>query len=334
MIALLRECASFTFSALGIPQRIHRREYADCVSILMYHGVVANPLRIPDWCFLPYDRFVAQMDYLARHFEVLSLDEAIERLVLGKITRPTAVITFDDGFQNNHDVAFPVLQALRFPFTIYLTTGLVDTNRSVWFCDVLDALGRTTLPSFEWRGEQYGLCTVQARMETSVRLQRELKRLPHAQLLMEVAQIREMLGCEPEHRVTPGSPFRILDSESIRRMSRTGLADFGGHTHSHAILSRISASAREAEIRQSISAVERITGQPCRHFAYPNGRQEDYEQESVALLKDLNVVSAVTTTPGPNTCATDRYLLRRYGIGAWTSMSLFKLMVHHALHKA
>ncbi|MGE0080663.1 MAG: polysaccharide deacetylase family protein [Thiohalomonadaceae bacterium] len=333
MIALLRECASFTFSALGMPERIHRRGYADCVSILMYHCVIAERLRVPDWCFLPRDRFVAQMDYLARHFEVLPLDEAIARLSQGRIARPTAVITFDDGFQNNHDVAFPVLSSFGLPFTVYLTTGLVSTQRTVWFCDILDAIGNTTRPSFEWRGEQYGLRTAHTRVEASVRLQRELKSLSQTQLLAEVAQIREQLGCKSEHATGPGSPFRMLDAGSIKRMADSGLAEFGAHTHTHAILSRISPSEGEEEITRSIAEVERITGRPCRHFAYPNGRREDFTPASVALLRELHMKSAVTTTAGPNTQATDYFMLRRYGIGAWTSMSFFKLMVHHALHR-
>jgi len=334
MKALLRECATFTFSALGLPQRIHRRGYANCVSIIMYHGVVASEPDVPDWCFLQRERFTSQMDYLARHFDVLPLGEAVARLSEDRVRQPTAVITFDDGFQNNHDVAFPVLKRLGLPFTIYLTTGLVDTPHTVWFCAILDAIGNTTLSSFQWRGECLDVGSARARMRASVHLQQALKSLPHAQLLTEVDHIRKRLGCEAGIAAQPWSPFRMLDTKSIRDLSDSGLVEFGAHTHTHAILSRLPPAQREQEITCSIREVERLTGRACRHFAYPNGGRHDYDGASVALLKALRMTSAVTTLPGPNAPGTDPFALRRYGVGAWTSMSRFKTMIHHALHRA
>ena len=104
-------------------------------------------LRIPswsnDWCFVDEHSFRMQIEYLKKHFEIISLSEAVGRMEKGEIKRPTAVITFDDGYQNNYDVAFPILCRERIPATIFLTTGLINTNDTVWYCRFNLALSQT-----------------------------------------------------------------------------------------------------------------------------------------------------------------------------------------------
>jgi peptidoglycan/xylan/chitin deacetylase (PgdA/CDA1 family) len=68
------------------------------------------------------DAFERQLDIVAEH-DVVGLDEALDRLDAGD-DRPTVVLTFDDGFSEVHDVAFPRLAARGLPFTVYLAAGL------------------------------------------------------------------------------------------------------------------------------------------------------------------------------------------------------------------
>ena len=77
--------------------------------IFMYHAVVRSPIEVYDWCFIDEYSFRSQVKYLKKHFEVISLSEAVERLGNGKIYQPTTVITFDDGFQNNYDIVLVLL---------------------------------------------------------------------------------------------------------------------------------------------------------------------------------------------------------------------------------
>ncbi|WP_203568224.1 polysaccharide deacetylase family protein [Aestuariimicrobium ganziense] len=73
--------------------------------------------------------FVRQLDLLADH-DVVSLDEALDRLDAGD-TRPTFVLTFDDGFEDVYDNAWPHLRERRLPFLIYLAAGFVG-EAMVW----------------------------------------------------------------------------------------------------------------------------------------------------------------------------------------------------------
>lgn len=73
---------------------------------------------------VPADAFRRQLDALAGR-EVVSIDAALDRLEAGDDS-PTVVITFDDGFADVHDVAFPLLAERGLPFTVYLAAAYVD----------------------------------------------------------------------------------------------------------------------------------------------------------------------------------------------------------------
>jgi peptidoglycan/xylan/chitin deacetylase (PgdA/CDA1 family) len=316
-----------------IPQLFHRLAYRDELTIIMYHGIIRSPLVVTDWCFVDENSFSTQIEYLKKHFEIISLSEAVERMRSGGIKRPTAVITFDDGYQNNFDVAFPILYEEKIPATIFLTTGLIDTNDTVWHCQLNLALSQTRRPRIERNGFRFDLSTLDLKAKASAAIQNSLKELPHPQLMAAVRNIILELDGDPDCSIEVGSPYRMLNKNAIAEMVASELIEFGAHTHQHMILSRLSPEERLNEIRRSVDAIQELTGRPCKCFAYPNGRMEDYDSDSIKNLKACGIKMAVTTIAGPNNMTTPAMELRRYGVGADLPMAEFQLMAHHFISK-
>ena len=105
------------------------------VSILMYHQVGDfPPMRGHRSTYCHYRRFAAQMAFLRRFgFNVLSLDQALAGLWGDRPLPPRAVVlTFDDGYENFYQYAFPVLQRHGFPATVYVLSALLG-RRADWF---------------------------------------------------------------------------------------------------------------------------------------------------------------------------------------------------------
>lgn len=325
----LKAWAHRAVAQAGLPRWLHRALPADRLTIVMYHAVVREPLPVTDWCFLEEAAFRDQLDYLARHFEVLFLSEAVERLRSGRFRRPTAAITFDDGFQNNCDVAWPALRERGLPATVFLVRGLIGTQDTVWYCRFNSALARARGTSLDWDGTRYDLSGPAARAAAGAALQARLKALPHPRLLAALDAIVRELGLDPQEPMGEESPYRMLSPEAIARMAASGLVEFGAHTHSHAILARLPSVERDIEIDRSLAAVAQLTGRPCRLFAYPNGSAEDYDAATVQALAERGVEAAVTTRGGPNGRGTPALELRRYGVGASVAPADFRLAVHH-----
>ena len=78
-----------------VPARMHRLAFRDKLAIIMYHGVVREPLPIGDYCFIEEDQFAEEIHYLAQETEVLLLETALERMRCGGLSEPTVAITFE-----------------------------------------------------------------------------------------------------------------------------------------------------------------------------------------------------------------------------------------------
>lgn len=310
---------------------IQKKFFNDHINIVMYHGVLRKPLPVYDWGFIDEGIFRNQMRYLKRHFEVIRLSEINERLGSVGMGRPVAVITFDDGYQNNYDVAFPVLIEEQLPATIFLTTGFIGTDGTIWPCLLHHAISNTSKAFFAWNGAEYNIETPEDKALALMDIKGKLKKMPYSQMISEVRKIILNLDGNPDEGIGKGSPYSMLSIEAIRSMAGSGLIEFGAHTHTHPILSRMSSVEQEEEIERSINAVSEITGSMCRLFAYPNGGVGDYDSETVRMLQSCGITTAVTTIEGHNDSKTSLMELKRYGIGANTSLANFKLLVHNII---
>jgi peptidoglycan/xylan/chitin deacetylase (PgdA/CDA1 family) len=329
LTATVKNLAYRSVALAGIPRIAHRTLFPNKLTIVTYHGIVTSPLDIYDWCFLDEKSFRRQLTYLKENFAVISLSAAVEALRAGRLNRPTAVITFDDGYQNNYTVAFPILRELRLPATVFITTGFINTDDTLWHLRLNFSLANTNRPVLCWNGKRLDLNDRISRAKANVIIEKSLRDLLSAELMSRLSEIIKSLGEDPKRSIDLDCPFRMLTGRAVREMSQSGLVEFGAHTHTHPILSRLSFEESKNEIALSVRGVEELTGRACRFFAYPFGGRHDYSQESLDILRSLGICAAVTTLRGANDGKTPLLELRRYGAGANEDMALFQLKVHH-----
>jgi peptidoglycan/xylan/chitin deacetylase (PgdA/CDA1 family) len=90
------------------------------VRILMFHRVDTLPAY--DQLTVSPERFRQQMQWLAAHYRVVPLTQALDEITAGRVSRRTVVITFDDGYYDNCKYALPVLREMGLPATVFVTT--------------------------------------------------------------------------------------------------------------------------------------------------------------------------------------------------------------------
>ena len=315
--------------SLGALRLMHRWLLPGKVSVLMYHGLVKEPLPVREWCFLSLARFEEQMQYLARHFEVVHLEDAFAP---GRAPsrRPLACVTFDDGFASVRELALPVLEELRVPATVYLVTGLLDSTDTVWFARLHQAICETQAREVRLGDLRFPLEGTAARAEASAGLQVAIKKLHRPAFESMFEDVLTQLGFGGENRAKPWDAFRLLTSDEVRSMSRSGLVRFGGHTSGHQILTRTTREDARCEVETSVQAVAALVERPSRTFAYPNGGPDDFDDGVAAAVRDAGIDFAVTTIWGPNDPDQDPYRILRYGIGAADALPRFAGRIHHA----
>jgi peptidoglycan/xylan/chitin deacetylase (PgdA/CDA1 family) len=271
------------------------------LTVLAYHRV-ADPYLQGFDAFLPNvsatpEMFAWQMDYAAARFNVVALDRFVSWLVGGTDlpSRPL-LITFDDGYADNFTHALPVLTQRRLPAVLFLTTGFIDQRTPFYwdlvaYCFAHTPSTRLSLPGVgEWTWDDDAGRTRCLRALVS-----HMKQLTDADKSRLAAELPDLLGVKVPVGTFDGMP---MNWDQVRQMEANGVA-IGGHTRSHAILTRISVEQAKEEIVSSTSRLETEIGKPVLAFAYPNGLETDFTTEHEKLLAQLGYRTAFSLLPGP-----------------------------------
>jgi peptidoglycan/xylan/chitin deacetylase (PgdA/CDA1 family) len=101
------------------------------VTILMFHRVADIFFDIS--LLVKRKTFEECMKYVAQSYPVISMDFLSQNFdKWERIPNDSFVISFDDGWIDFHDTAYPILSRLKIPATVYLTTGFVSSKCSYW----------------------------------------------------------------------------------------------------------------------------------------------------------------------------------------------------------
>jgi peptidoglycan/xylan/chitin deacetylase (PgdA/CDA1 family) len=210
-------------------------------------------------------------------------------------------VTFDDGYRSYHDLAYPVLKQYDIPAINFLVTGLVDEPAMLWTDRVQWAALTTPQASvcLPWMngGAPLGLPDPAARDRFGLAARTYLKTIPEALRLERLEELVATLG---------GSPPRARQMTTWDEVRRTmDLTTYGGHTHTHCILSQVSREAAVREIRACRDRIAAETGRTPTFFAFPNGTPADFTAETQDVLRESGFSIAFSTIDGIAGAATD-----------------------------
>jgi peptidoglycan/xylan/chitin deacetylase (PgdA/CDA1 family) len=274
------------------------------VIVLTYHRIVDDGPNLPG---ISVRRFAAQMKWVRENCEPIGPEALVERSRAPRRGRPAVLVTFDDGYRSYHDLAYPVLKRYDIPAMNFLSTGLVDEPRMMW-TDRLQWAVLTTprtevaVPWLDGRAPR-ALVNQETRRRFSLAVRAYLKTIPDAERVARVEELVEMLG---------GSPPRERQMTTWDEVRRTmDLTTYGGHTHTHCILSRLDREGAAREIRACRDRIAAETGRTPTFFAYPNGTAADFTPETQAILREHGFQVAFSSIDGIAGAATDWMAVRR-----------------------
>jgi peptidoglycan/xylan/chitin deacetylase (PgdA/CDA1 family) len=305
--------------------------------ILTYHGVLTKAdERYTSRNCLDAAMFDRQMDFMARHYNVVPLSTLIKWLSLNKKLPPyTAAITFDDGFLNNFTVAFPILKKYHLPATVFLATSFIGSEkRGLWTERVDWIIHGARVPSvrIDVNGTEqwYPLHTKRECEVASDQIRGYLKTLSPMQRDCVISQLTQQVDAESQcvqmgsvdGVVNPQERYAFLDWEDVKAMAREDIT-FGSHTHTHAILTPLSEEELNFEVTESRRLIEKQLRTKCQFFSYPNGTEIDFGSREEKLLKTVGYAAAVSQIDGFNDGRTDLMALRRINIVCSKDFSFF-----------
>lgn len=270
---------------------------------LMYHRIApdeaprdtAQPAFQPNRSLIvSAGAFNEQMAYLSRHCNCLSLPQAIDYLKSGRLPHRSVVVTFDDGYLDNLTIALPILKAHGIPATVYVTTGLISQDASLWWYELEQCIATNVELNFMWRNQNYRFVMAGhlEKQESYIFLNRMLKNMD----LNEQNEFMNQLHCKA--RVKFKYSDLVLHRQHLSRLAAEPLITIGAHTHNHPVLSRLSNILLRREVGHSRELLQSWTKRPVTHLAYPFGDKQQADKREFEVARELGFESAVTTRLG------------------------------------
>ncbi|MDY6896413.1 MAG: polysaccharide deacetylase family protein, partial [Thermotogota bacterium] len=234
----------FIYSALSTRPTLKILRYltANKINILMYHGVIEDEDDLDCWWMLKRSAFERQIEYIHKHFRVVSLDEALDVIFTKKTkAKNLVVLTFDDGYRNFLDIVLPVLQSFDMPCIVYVTTGMVQHNSHIWTDQLFHSFHNSKKIEIDFSDLKLGTWRFDNKIYrriTSHKIIDILKTLPVEEKNDLKKRIIERLRetNSPEERDTV---FDLLTIDDIKRISQQALVALGCHTMNHEILTKL-----------------------------------------------------------------------------------------------
>ena len=241
--------------------------------------------------------FALQMEYVKRHYNVISCRELFAALRNEKDLPPyPAIITFDDGYHDNLAHAYPVLKRHGLPAIIFLATDYIGKSIPFYWDYAAYCFSQTRLNSLPLSARETVFWYDNVSRNKAVsRWINSVKLMPDGERQARVNSLADILDVS-----VPGDAFAglCLTWDQVREMRNNGI-EFGAHTVHHPILTRVSLAQAESELVDSKRKVEAELGEAVTSFAYPNGGISDYSAPIVDLVRRAGFGLAFTLIPGP-----------------------------------
>jgi peptidoglycan/xylan/chitin deacetylase (PgdA/CDA1 family) len=274
----------------------------DSLLILNYHRI-GNPqddLFDPGVFSATAEKFDDQVSYLKRHLSLVTLDEAlafIEGTIKEKTSRCRVLITFDDGYLDNYQLAYPILRTHGAQGVFFVATSMVGSCQVPWW-DHIAYLVKTARRRRFSLGYPADLAVDIDQNGVNQSLKSILKFYKWPENSDPTRFIRE-LAEESQGEELPGTLRRFLDWNEAREMCKGGMA-IGSHTHSHNLLSQLSPDRQREELSNSRAILKEKLGVEVDTLAYPVGARTSFTDQTQKLAKEAGYRAAFSFYGGTN----------------------------------
>ena len=273
-------------------------------------------------------------------YEIISLDQLYERLLHNSIEKPFVCFTFDDGYVDNYEIAYPVLKKHNIPFAIYVTTSFPDNTAILWWYMLEDIVLKSKVINFKYSNKEYSFHA--ENLEQKVDTFNSIRNLILAHPQRQIKKFIDVLFHKYDIPITTYNSL-TMTWEQIVKLSNDPLVTIGAHTVNHLNLKQLSTEEVVQEIIISQKKIEIKIDKPVKHFAYPFGTSNEAGRREFEIVKNCHFKTA-TTTRCANIFSAHRNHLeclpRIPVIGYHQSLTILEMMLagalslhHHGLHR-
>ena len=302
---------------------------------IQWSGVlVLNYHRVGNGNESPFDRglwsadseaFTDQIRFCKRQLDVITPDDLPQVLAHGRGRH--ALITFDDGYRDNYEIAFPILKAEGVRATFFIATGFVDAPQVPWWDEIAWMVRTSRLDRIELAGwvpapVSFDEPDREAAVRTLLRAYKAMPAESTGRYLNAVAESTQSGRCGPD----VGSGF-WMSWEMLREMRASGMT-VAGHSVTHPILARAPVDRQREEIFGCATRLAAEMGEPMRYFSYPVGGPNSFNSVTRDCLREAGVQYAFSYYGGFRRFGDwNNYDVRRVAVETYLTADWFRSIV-------
>lgn len=326
---IVKQLIATTYYLSGKYKNIHKGK----VIILMYHRVlpksIVKKMIIQPGMYVTEDTFKMHLEFLERHYEIISFKELLNFEKYINEEKQYCIITFDDGWKDNFDYAYPHLKKHNLPATIFLPVNFIDTTKQFWpenLAFLLQAVFEDKLNIDDFK-DLIPLDVVKKihsfknnkKNEYFDLIVKKLKEKNDSEIIKPIDKLKNKVKCKNNNRV-------FVKWTEIEDMSKNNIS-FGSHGMSHKRLNLQSQNDYVYEIQNSKKNLEKKNIAFSPIFCYPNG---NYTGSISDCVKANDYKAAFTTRYGliDNNLNDIMYTLPRIGVHNDISNNISKFALH------
>ena len=231
------------------------------------------------------------------NYDIIPIGELAERLQRpGTRPRRFACITFDIGYRDFLEHAWPILQQHNAPVTLYVPANFADQLGELWWLALEDVVARNGRLGLFIDGREHRIeCRrIEDKNDAFAFLFETLGAMTPSE---RSAAIRDLCG-RYGGDLSAISAQAVMTWSEIARLAADPLVTVGSASLTYPVLSRLDMQQSERELKLGRAVAEGAVGRPAPHLAYPHGTRETFGRREMTLASELGFASAVTAEPG------------------------------------
>ncbi|MGX5172715.1 polysaccharide deacetylase family protein [Aliikangiella sp. IMCC44653] len=325
--------AAEVFTKLGLHRVLnsYSARFSQTVPVLTYHRIGRPSSNYPFdhglYSATP-EEFRQQMSYLSKRYTPLNMAQMAD-YIEGKLKLPKkpVLVTFDDGFDDNYRLAFPILKELSIPATFFVTTDFIDSTETLWYERLAYFFHKLAHPLVEIHELSLSLTLKgqRARYKAYLKTVEQLKQVKNELRLKILSDLFERYG-DPYLQASEAEAdlSRSMSWEQLKEMVAAGM-DIGGHSISHPVLSMLEEKEIENEIVGCKRLIESRLDYQVDSIAYPVGQHESYSDDVIKYTKAAGYRVGFSFVDGVG--RPSRFSIERLHVDIYAPFALFKAKI-------
>lgn len=236
----------------------------------------------------------AQLIWLKDYTRVLSLEDYLELACRAEPpSAPCSLVTFDDGYRDNYELALPVIRRIGIPATFFIPTQLISERRLGWWDLIAYLVKKSEHAEITVGGRRL---QISGRTDATIaKLQDRMKRRPSRETSSLVDELARSTGVDlpsPEEQ-----DAQLMTWRQLRETADESIA-MGAHGHSHRVFSTLDDNELREELESSKEILEHETAAAVRSIAYPCGGRAHYDERTKKAAAACGFLAGFTLNTG------------------------------------